>query len=728
MLFNQVAMSQNFEYSFETDISQANILNEVVDTQTQIDSEMIIDSTIEFQINDSHFLNKLLNKLPKEEKTLLSKFLSINNNQIQGFYSNEDQTVKIKSTQENYGKIFNFLKEKNITFYDDVCSDTINVNCRITSNQDFEGYQISIEDEAIYIHKKPLNKNILDTDFSLNEDVIVKANVAFENNPFEIKLTNKDSNFGLEFSIQIENQELIDAIKIKNSNLNFEEFSNSNSIAFYENKGLEKEISQKLESKITKMITEFCYIIEQDCKDIKDNIQLNKNLYNFADNSKLLELITEKDSAMIIDISNDLSMNYNFIFKDSANFREEIRPELKDLLQKLGFKRTSDLELKTDTYEIQGSTQDVLKALSNEEENETDIDLSNTSTAITLIPADEKNSEAEASVSYMNLYEENGNLHISISSNKDYKIQSQEITERNSGLSYFEINTNPYFELLDENTENANPLAIMFGSFLKDIKISGDAQFIDNKIVSESNLIIPQSTLDLLLGFISPTQTLENEIYGDIKEEDWYSKPIKELDEEIFISSILETPYNEETFKANFEPNKEISRKEFIMLITELLFKDEISELKTKHEQQLKDNEEGIETLSIIAKEDMFSDFENYLHKGFYHVQVAKQIGLVKGDEGKNTLRPDDSLSRAEAITLLARSFDSLKNTKADELEIEFTDVPQDAWYMQNLKKAVKNKVVKGTSPTTFSPTDKLNRAQAVTLINRLNKQILKFY
>ena len=107
---------------------------------------------------------------------------------------------------------------------------------------------------------------------------------------------------------------------------------------------------------------------------------------------------------------------------------------------------------------------------------------------------------------------------------------------------------------------------------------------------------------------------------------------------------------------------------------------------------------------------------------------VAKQIGLVKGDEGKNTLRPDDSLSRAEAITLLARGFDSLKNTKADDFEIEFKDVPQDAWYIQNLKKAVKNKVVKGTSKTTFSPTDKLNRAQAVTLINRLNKQILKFY
>ena len=53
MLFNQIAMAQTFEESFETDISQANILNEVVD------SEMIIDSTIEFQINESHFLNKL---------------------------------------------------------------------------------------------------------------------------------------------------------------------------------------------------------------------------------------------------------------------------------------------------------------------------------------------------------------------------------------------------------------------------------------------------------------------------------------------------------------------------------------------------------------------------------------------------------------------------------------------------------------------------------------------
>mgnify|MGYP001350944787 CR=1 FL=1 len=128
---------------------------------------------------------------------------------------------------------------------------------------------------------------------------------------------------------------------------------------------------------------------------------------------------------------------------------------------------------------------------------------------INLFPTDENNSEAQSSVSYINLYEENENLHVSISSNKEYKIQSKEITERNSGLSYYEINANPYLDLLEENTENANPIAIMFGNFFKDLSINGDTQFIDNNIVSTNNLSIPQSTLDLLLDFISPTQLVD---------------------------------------------------------------------------------------------------------------------------------------------------------------------------------------------------------------------------
>ena len=718
MLFNQIAMSQSFEQSFETDISQANILNEVVDSKEQIDSKIINNSIIEFQISDSHFLNKLLNKLPKDKKTLLTKFLSLNENQIEGIYSYDAKSIKIKSTQENYGEIINYLKAKNITFSDDVCSDLINVNCRVTSNQDFKGYKISIEDQAIYIHKKPLNKNILDLEFELSDDVMIKANVSLEQNPFEIKLTNKDSKFEFEYTIELENEDFINSLKEKNTTYDFYEYINSNTLAFLENKGLDKANTDKLNFKIRKMLKELCYLTEQECNDAEESIKLNGNIYNLSEDSKLYNLITQKDSAILLNISEDLSINYSYIFKDSLDEKEALANELEQYIEDLEYKKENGI------YEISADVNTVSKAISG-------ITYNQEPTAIQLFPENKDSLDGKVKTSYLKIENIDKNLHVSLSANKNYQIEKIQNSENKldlSGLNYFELNANAYIETANQNPEKADPMFTLFGSFLKDIKINGESNIINNKLISKNKIEIPESTLNLLLGFVSPTQTLKDQNYNDIKEEDWFSKPIKELDEEIFISSILETQYDQETFKANFLPNKDISRKEFIMLITELLFKDEIAELKTKHEQQLKDNEERIETLSVIGKEDMFSDFQDYLAKGFYHVQLAKQIGLVKGDEGKNTLRPDDSLSRAEAVTLLARSFDSLKNTKADELEIEFTDVPQDAWYMQNLKKAVKNQIVKGTSSTTFSPTDKLNRAQAVTLINRLNKQILKFY
>ena len=91
MLFNQIAMAQTYEESFEADISQADILNDKAEVEINQVEEVkpkeisLTNSTIDFQINENQLMHKILEKAPKEEKTLLLKFLGINDNQIKGF-------------------------------------------------------------------------------------------------------------------------------------------------------------------------------------------------------------------------------------------------------------------------------------------------------------------------------------------------------------------------------------------------------------------------------------------------------------------------------------------------------------------------------------------------------------------------------------------------------------------------------------------------------------------
>jgi len=76
MLFNQIAIAQtyeeSFEQSFDTNITQADILNDKVEEinvnyNEDLDDQKIslANSTIDFQINENQLLHKVLEKAPK---------------------------------------------------------------------------------------------------------------------------------------------------------------------------------------------------------------------------------------------------------------------------------------------------------------------------------------------------------------------------------------------------------------------------------------------------------------------------------------------------------------------------------------------------------------------------------------------------------------------------------------------------------------------------------------
>ena len=110
--------------------------------------------------------------------------------------------------------------------------------------------------------------------------------------------------------------------------------------------------------------------------------------------------------------------------------------------------------------------------------------------------------------------------------------------------------------------------------------------------------------------------------------------------------------------------------------------------------------------------ESPFTDVQT-THWFFAPVLWAKETG-VTGGKTATTFAPDESCTRAQVVTFLwAANGKSAPKTTSNP----FTDVPNDAWYLQPVLWAVENGVTGGTSPTTFGPDDYCTRAQVVTFL-----------
>lgn len=78
---------------------------------------------------------------------------------------------------------------------------------------------------------------------------------------------------------------------------------------------------------------------------------------------------------------------------------------------------------------------------------------------------------------------------------------------------------------------------------------------------------------------------------------------------------------------------------------------------------------------------------------------------------------PDESCSRAQAVSFLYRYENAVKGTAAKSTSAGFTDVPDTAWYAEPVAWAVESGVTKGVSATSFAPSQTCSRAQIVTFL-----------
>ena len=104
-----------------------------------------------------------------------------------------------------------------------------------------------------------------------------------------------------------------------------------------------------------------------------------------------------------------------------------------------------------------------------------------------------------------------------------------------------------------------------------------------------------------------------------------------------------------------------------------------------------------------VQPEDWFADA----------VAWAVNTGVARGVSA-DEFRPDETVSRAQAVTFLYRYLQA-----APDAEAGFTDVAADAYYYDAVAWAAQTGVTAGTTPTAFSPDSPCTRAQIVTFLYR---------
>ena len=99
----------------------------------------------------------------------------------------------------------------------------------------------------------------------------------------------------------------------------------------------------------------------------------------------------------------------------------------------------------------------------------------------------------------------------------------------------------------------------------------------------------------------------------------------------------------------------------------------------------------------------------------WYHdgVHWALEQGVMNG-VSDTKFAPDDPTTRAMVVTMLWRL-----EGKPDGKPSPFTDVPAGSWYEKAVNWAAENGIVKGTSPTTFSPDVPITREQLAAILYR---------
>ena len=107
-----------------------------------------------------------------------------------------------------------------------------------------------------------------------------------------------------------------------------------------------------------------------------------------------------------------------------------------------------------------------------------------------------------------------------------------------------------------------------------------------------------------------------------------------------------------------------------------------------------------------------FTDVNSY--SWYYEAVMTLASYKVLNGVGNSMFAPNDSITRAEFVTMLVRIYGMTKT------ESGFTDVASGSWYESFVATAADRGWVQGDGDGTFRPNDSITRAEAVVIMNRV--------
>jgi len=200
---------------------------------------------------------------------------------------------------------------------------------------------------------------------------------------------------------------------------------------------------------------------------------------------------------------------------------------------------------------------------------------------------------------------------------------------------------------------------------------------------------LTKESRDLTTG--GNTNKVPKAVPHDVPKDAWFHDVVQKfVDEDLIFEGL------------SFEPEKDARRGDFIDILVRKRVGNDFTSSK-------------VQSFVDVPPESQY----------FRSLQRAGQEGWVTGD-GKcyKTSKPCNAnpyaeINRAEAAALIIRAFDLQEGVETPD----FDDVPEDAWFRGGIRSAASHCILRGDKgKKRVRPSDKLNRAEMVVMINRASQ------
>ena len=104
------------------------------------------------------------------------------------------------------------------------------------------------------------------------------------------------------------------------------------------------------------------------------------------------------------------------------------------------------------------------------------------------------------------------------------------------------------------------------------------------------------------------------------------------------------------------------------------------------------------------------------------YISRCEDENIIFGYEGY--FRPSDNITRAEFAAICVRFFENRSGSVVQPVDISFTDFESSHWAYDTIKKACANGYVTGYPDGTLRADNIISRAEAVTIVNRMLERI----